>query len=84
MSPLAAPAKDSMTHSALSAGMVAVSAEDFDRKWGFWDGSQDWISESAVSATPNILAIVAGVTCNFRYVVRNGKRVKQEYCEDNR
>jgi len=50
----------------------------------FWDGSRQMPGNAQIGATPAILAIMAGVTCNFRYVVRNGKRVKEKYCEDTR
>jgi hypothetical protein len=49
--------------------------------WFFSDGSQERLGRTVAGAAPNILATGAGVRCQFRYVVRNGQRIKYEYCD---
>lgn len=71
---------------ALSAAMLAVStlpgmAGGFFGEWFFSDGSQQRLSRTLAGAAPNIIATAAGVRCDYRYVVRNGQRVKYEVCE---
>lgn len=71
---------------ALSAAMLAAStlpgmAGGFFGEWFFSDGSQQRLSRTVAGAAPNIIATAAGVRCDYRYVVRNGQRVKYEVCE---
>jgi len=50
-------------------------------RWFFYDGSQERLGRTVAGAAPNILATGAGVRCEFRYMMRNGQRIKYEYCE---
>ena len=70
----------------LSAAMLAVTAMPglaggFFGDWFFSDGSQQRLSKTVAGAAPNIIATSNGVRCDYRYVVRNGQRVKYEVCE---
>jgi hypothetical protein len=49
--------------------------------WFFSDGSQERLGRTVAGAAPNILATGDGVRCEFRYMIRNGQRLKYEFCE---
>jgi hypothetical protein len=49
--------------------------------WFFSDGSQQRLGRTVAGAAPNIIATGDGVRCEFRYISRNGQRLKYEYCE---
>ncbi len=70
----------------LSAALLAATtmpgmAGGFFGNWYFNDGSQQRVSRTVAGAAPNIIATSRGVRCDYRYVVRNGKRIKYEVCE---
>lgn len=65
----------------LAAGTTAHAQGGFFGSWFYQDGSQAFNSRAVAGAAPNALATGRGVRCEYRYVVRNGQRIRYQYCE---
>jgi hypothetical protein len=81
-SPDMAASREGTAPTVTGAGTTALHDAKDSRP--LWDGSRQLPGNSQIGAAPDVFAITAGVTCNFLYVVRNGKRVKEKHCEDTR
>ena len=62
-------------------GLPAHAQGGFFGGWFYSDGSQQYNSRAVAGAAPNRLATGRGVRCEYRYVVRNGQRIRYRYCE---